>query len=112
KQQEQAKARVEPGKAPSDEDLRVLKYDGNLKRTLGGVSANGGPRTEWDENREQAQWIAMMALVEVLVFFGVLLVGFAYLWRRGDLQWVRSVAAEHPEAAKAETKAPELVGSK
>jgi NADH-quinone oxidoreductase subunit A len=37
-----------------------------------------------------------LALVEVLVFFGVLLVGFAYLWRRGDLAWVRSTLAERP----------------
>ena len=28
--------------------------------------------------------------VDILVFFGVLLVGFAYLWKRGDLDWVRS----------------------
>jgi NADH-quinone oxidoreductase subunit A len=35
-----------------------------------------------------------LAFLEVLLFFGVLLVGFAYLWRRGDLAWVRSTAAE------------------
>ncbi|MEM1062911.1 MAG: hypothetical protein AAGJ97_11350, partial [Planctomycetota bacterium] len=29
-----------------------------------------------------------------LVFFGVLLVGFAYIWKRGDLDWVRVVADE------------------
>lgn len=32
------------------------------------------------------------ALVDLLVFFGVLLVGFAYLWRFGYLDWVRSAA--------------------
>ena len=30
--------------------------------------------------------------------FGVLLVGFAYLWKRGDLDWVRSTAAEQAGA--------------
>jgi NADH-quinone oxidoreductase subunit A len=30
------------------------------------------------------------ALVDLLFFFGVLLVGFAYLWRFGYLDWVRS----------------------
>jgi NADH-quinone oxidoreductase subunit A len=44
----------------------------------------------------QARSLAWLALVEILVFFGVLLVGFAYLWRRGDLAWVRSLAAERP----------------
>jgi NADH-quinone oxidoreductase subunit A len=33
-------------------------------------------------------------MIDMAVFFGVLLVGFAYLWRRGDLNWVRSTAAE------------------
>src|SRR5580692_5125025 len=40
------------------------------------------------------QKLAWMAFLDILVFFGVLLVGFAYLWRRGDLKWVRSVAAQ------------------
>lgn len=33
------------------------------------------------------------ALVDMLFFFGILLVGFAYLWRFGYLDWVRSAAA-------------------
>jgi NADH-quinone oxidoreductase subunit A len=37
---------------------------------------------------------AWLAFFDILVFFGVLLVGFAYLWSRGDLKWVRSLAAE------------------
>jgi NADH-quinone oxidoreductase subunit A len=32
------------------------------------------------------------ALVDMLFFFGVLVVGFAYLWRFGYLDWVRSSA--------------------
>ena len=33
-------------------------------------------------------------VVDVLVFFAVLLVGFAYVWKRGDLDWVRAVAQQ------------------
>jgi NADH-quinone oxidoreductase subunit A len=44
--------------------------------------------------QEEARQLAWLALVEIAVFFGVLLVGYAYLWRRGDLAWVRSLAAE------------------
>jgi NADH-quinone oxidoreductase subunit A len=40
------------------------------------------------------QKLAWAAFADILVFFGVLLVGFAYLWRRGDLKWVRSVAGQ------------------
>jgi NADH-quinone oxidoreductase subunit A len=46
-----------------------------------------------------AQEFAWLSLVDILVFFGVLLVGFAYLWRRGDIDWVRSIRAEEPTPA-------------
>src|SRR4051812_38787279 len=36
--------------------------------------------------------LRQVALVDMLFFFGVLLVGFAYLWRFGYLDWVRSAA--------------------
>jgi NADH-quinone oxidoreductase subunit A len=45
-----------------------------------------------------AGWAAL-AFWDILVFFGVLLVGFAYLWRRGDIDWIRTVThrgGEHP----------------
>jgi NADH-quinone oxidoreductase subunit A len=48
------------------------------------------------KDKDAARELAWMALGEVILFFGILLVGFAYLWRRGDLAWVRSVAAEQP----------------
>jgi NADH-quinone oxidoreductase subunit A len=48
---------------------------------------------------DTAKKVAMFALVDILVFFGVLLVGFAYLWKRGDIDWVRAIADEHRHAA-------------
>jgi NADH-quinone oxidoreductase subunit A len=36
--------------------------------------------------------VRQVGLVDMLFFFGVLLVGFAYLWRFGYLDWVRSAA--------------------
>src|SRR5208283_513361 len=64
-----------------------------------------------DNNRRGANRMAWIALVDILVFFGVLLVGFAYLWRRGDLNWVRSTAAEEPAAAGLSVRAEPLVGA-
>ena len=59
------------------------------------------------ENAGSLSWIA---LGEIVVFFGVLLVGFAYLWKRGDLAWVRSLQAERQAVtqlpAPASTPAP------
>ncbi len=38
-----------------------------------------------------ADKLALAALADISVFFGVLLVGFAYVWKQGDLDWVRAV---------------------
>jgi NADH-quinone oxidoreductase subunit A len=56
---------------------------------------------------------AWLSFVDLLVFFGVLMVGFAYLWRRGDIDWARSVDAEKappPEELPVRVEAGELVG--
>ncbi|MGL4424243.1 MAG: NADH-quinone oxidoreductase subunit A [Gemmataceae bacterium] len=41
-----------------------------------------------------AHSFAEFAFLEMMLFFGILLLGFAYLWRRGDLEWVRSTAGQ------------------
>jgi NADH-quinone oxidoreductase subunit A len=41
---------------------------------------------------EGAFAVRQTALIDMLFFFGVLMVGFAYLWRFGYLDWVRSAA--------------------
>jgi NADH-quinone oxidoreductase subunit A len=63
-----------------------------------------------------AHQLAVLAFWDIVVFFGVLLVGFAYLWKRGDLDWVRSTAAERALAAdterdQARAEAADLVGA-
>ena len=35
--------------------------------------------------------IGLLAFVEMLVFIAILLVGLAYVWVKGDLEWIRSV---------------------
>jgi NADH-quinone oxidoreductase subunit A len=58
-----------------------------------------------------ARSLAMMAFVDIAVFFAVLLVGFAYLWKRGDLDWVRSTAAEDTELPSEKLPPPALPSS-
>ncbi|NQU24722.1 MAG: NADH-quinone oxidoreductase subunit A [Candidatus Nealsonbacteria bacterium] len=41
--------------------------------------------------KERADSLALASMADMGVFFGVLLVGFAYVWWRGDLNWVRAV---------------------
>jgi NADH-quinone oxidoreductase subunit A len=43
------------------------------------------------ELESQTRTLAAAAMIDMGVFFVVLLVGFAYLWKRGDLDWVRAV---------------------
>jgi NADH-quinone oxidoreductase subunit A len=47
-----------------------------------------------DAGNAEALSLAWVAFFDILVFFGVLLVGFVYLWKRGDLDWVRSLAGQ------------------
>jgi len=47
---------------------------------------------------ESASAWARVAFYDLLVFFGVLMVGFAYVWRRGDIDWVRAYAPHHEPA--------------
>jgi NADH-quinone oxidoreductase subunit A len=56
---------------------------------------------QWKNDRDAAGSGAWIAFFDILVFFGVLLVGFAYLWSRGDLKWVRSLASEEGDTAVA-----------
>ncbi|HQU46815.1 MAG TPA: NADH-quinone oxidoreductase subunit A, partial [Pirellulales bacterium] len=43
---------------------------------------------------DSARALAWVSILDILVFFGVLMVGFAYVWRRGDLDWVRAVSRQ------------------
>ena len=42
----------------------------------------------------EAHTLLLIALADIAVFFGVILLGFAYVWKRGDIEWVRSTVAE------------------
>jgi NADH-quinone oxidoreductase subunit A len=69
---------------------------------------------QFESTRSTAQQLVWLSLAEIAVFFGVLLVGFAYLWRRGDLEWVRSTLAERPippPKAVATTNGAGLIGA-
>jgi NADH-quinone oxidoreductase subunit A len=55
---------------------------------------------------DSARTIALFSLVDIGAFFAVLMVGFAYVWRRGDLDWVRAVSKER--AGQADRPSPLL----
>jgi NADH-quinone oxidoreductase subunit A len=59
----------------------------------------GTSTTETAISAADGSLLAWIGFGDILVFFGVLLVGFAYVWKRGDLDWVRAMIAQAREAA-------------
>ncbi|ADB17111.1 NADH-ubiquinone/plastoquinone oxidoreductase chain 3 [Pirellula staleyi DSM 6068] len=54
-----------------------------------------------------ARTLAWLTIIDIGAFFAVLLIGFAYVWKRGDLDWVRAVSKERSEAPiKSRTQDP------
>jgi NADH-quinone oxidoreductase subunit A len=49
--------------------------------------------------QQRAQQLALTSFADILVFFGVLMIGFFYVWKRGDLDWVRAVTQHKPQPA-------------
>jgi len=47
------------------------------------------------------EWIGqgkgLFALLEILIFVAILVVGLVYVWRKGDLQWVKTVIDPQPQ---------------
>jgi NADH-quinone oxidoreductase subunit A len=60
-----------------------------------------------------ARQLALVTIVDIVVFFAVLMVGFAYVWKRGDLDWVRAMqeasAGHMPRGPTVEVAAEEPV---
>ena len=63
-------------------------------------------QSEFDFNRDQVKRLAWLSFLDIAVFFGVLLVGFAYLWKRGDLHWVRSLSEQQPDLSATTASSP------
>jgi NADH-quinone oxidoreductase subunit A len=47
---------------------------------------------------QAASTLGLIGFADLLVFFGVLLVGFAYVWKRGDLDWIRALTKKSVQA--------------
>ena len=41
-----------------------------------------------------ASQLAWLTIIDIVVFFAVLMIGFAYVWKRGDLDWVRALSKQ------------------
>jgi len=50
--------------------------------------------------QDSTRKIALLSMADIGVFFAVLLVGFAYVWRRGDLDWVHATTGQGGEVVE------------
>jgi NADH-quinone oxidoreductase subunit A len=99
-------AQLDPA-APADQPSIVTL---NRFRELG-IQDNKLPTLTDDEARElgvasdpvarnaaaihqTARKMALISFADILVFFAVLMVGFFYVWKRGDLDWVRAMTRQ------------------
>jgi NADH-quinone oxidoreductase subunit A len=63
-------------------------------RELGVNGASAAKSMQGGGLQDSARDLALTSFGDIAAFFGVLLVGFAYVWKRGDLDWVRVVARD------------------
>lgn len=94
----QAAYTFESDKTVASDDLNAVVA--NLKsKPVNVISAKTALRFGW------------LAFADILVFFSVLLVGFAYVWKRGDLEWVKAMPTNRRKdlAENAPAGQPELV---
>ena len=77
----------------------VLLYEelGVRNAELSGAAGLADPETATERIRQGARQLAWLTIVDICLFFAILLVGFAYVWKRGDLDWVRAVSAQPAE---------------
>lgn len=99
-------ALIEAERKKLSEQLLPSGFSAEAKRSMG-LSRQNLRTKEWEivpiEPHDASQW-ARIAFWDIIVFFGVLMVGFAYVWRRGDIDWVR--AYHHHQEPAAEKEKP------
>jgi NADH-quinone oxidoreductase subunit A len=72
----------------SDATVTAAAADG-IQREMG-LGVSDVVESELPQLAAAANDLAWLTFSDILVFFGVLMVGFAYVWYRGDLNWVRA----------------------
>jgi NADH-quinone oxidoreductase subunit A len=83
--------------AESDAVGSTPDYMATRLRELGAAAPSSPVEGDVGALQDAAQTLALASIFDILVFFFVLLVGFAYVWNRGDLDWVRAVTQKHEQ---------------
>jgi NADH-quinone oxidoreductase subunit A len=88
-------------RSPQVPDLQPSREEAAAIEQARGNRSSEQARAEWSVARAGAL-LARTAVADMAAFFAILLVGFAYVWYRGDLDWVRAVSASRSGAVPKE----------
>lgn len=58
------------------------------------------------------QGSGLFALVEIVIFVAILLLGLLYVWKKGDLEWIRSIQGDPRGAPNVTSRARPAAGGK
>ena len=82
----------------SDDAERLLMEMGVANPTVPTVASQSSSVLETATANEtmvaSAKTLSFITLIDIAVFFVVLMLGFFYVWKRGDLDWVKAVVNE------------------
>jgi NADH-quinone oxidoreductase subunit A len=106
-----AGADLDPGEVLPFDDKSAREFEQKYQELFGAGSTvpkrSEAEEVNVEEIRSDAGLLARTAIIDIGVFFAVLLVGFAYVWKQGDLNWVR--AFDDPLEGK--PRAPDASGT-
>lgn len=78
--------------------LADTRLDDATRDHLSARLLDQAPATNEIISEATARQLAITGFFDLLVFFVVLLVGFAYVWKRGDLDWIRALTQKSRQA--------------
>lgn len=66
----------------------------------GKVTATGLRGRQTEIIKDGSRQLATASIIDIAVFFAVLMIGFFYVWKRGDLDWVRAVSRDRTDTSQ------------
>lgn len=106
---------VEAAKLPQEQQAAWGQALDQKFRELGATGASApkaGNDQGWQTTAQGSRALAVAAMIDMSLFFALLMLAFAYVWRRGDLDWVRATSQLQAAAAEPSRTAPSTVAAR
>jgi len=106
---------VEAAKLPQEQQAAWGQALDQKFRELGATGASApkaGNDQGWQTTAQGSRALAVAAMIDMSLFFALLMLAFAYVWRRGDLDWVRATSQLQAAVAEPSRTAPSTVAAR